>query len=112
MKNIDNFKTWKYNIVTMHGGYTADIIDGVLYRIIECDSVEFFADKKVYPAVSDTYISDSRPYIFDGETGRISADENYSGTNILFELKPDSAKADSEKAAEYLEKLENRRGEQ
>lgn len=109
---IEGLEPWNYNIVTMHGGYTADIIDGVLYRIIECDSVEFFADKKIYLAVSDTYISRDQPYIFDEETGRIYADENYSGTNILFELELDRSKADSEKAAEYLEKLENRKGEQ
>lgn len=109
---IEGLEPWKYNIMTMHGGYTADIIDGVLYRIIQCDSVEYFADKTVYLAVSDTRIDGSQPYIFDEDTGKISSDENYDGTNILFELKLDSSKADSEKAAEYLKKIENGDGGQ
>ncbi len=32
---IEGLKPWQYNIFTMNGGYTADIINGVLYRIVE-----------------------------------------------------------------------------
>ncbi len=49
----------------MNGGYTADITDGVLYRIIEFDSIEFFADRKVYMAILSDMFVDSKAYSFD-----------------------------------------------
>ncbi len=51
---IDGLKPWEYNIYTMHGIYGAQITDGVLYRIIEFDSIGCFADRNVYMAVTDS----------------------------------------------------------
>lgn len=102
---IEGLDPMKYNIFTMNGGYFADISDGVLYRIIEFDSVEYFADKPVYIAVLSEAFMNRNAYSYESETGKISANENYDGTNMLIELQLDKSKANPEKALEYLEKL-------
>lgn len=102
---IEGLNPWQYNIFTMNGGYTADIIDGVLYRIIEFDNIEIFADRNVYMAVLSEQFLDNTSYSFDEKTGSISPKEDYKGTNILIKLKLDKSKANPKKAAEYLNKL-------
>lgn len=102
---IEGFAPWQYNIFTMHGGYLEQIVDGILYRIIEVDSLEYFADKHVYLAVVDSPFLSNEPFCFDEETGSISENKSYDGTNILFELNLDKSKANPAKAAEYLEKI-------
>lgn len=104
---VQGLKPWQFNIVFMQGGYTALIENGILYRMIECDNIEYFADKQIYLAVTDMTFIDNQPFAFDENTGLISANENYDGTNILFNLELDKSKADPEKAAEYLKSLEN-----
>lgn len=102
---IQGLKPWQYNIFTMNGGYTADIIDGVLYRIIEFDSIEYFADREVYMAIlSDSFLNNTS-YAFDEATGKISPKETFDGTNILIKLNLDKAKANPQKAQEYLNTL-------
>ncbi len=101
---IEGLSPWKYNIFTMNGGYTADILNGILYRIIEFDSIEYFADRTVYMAVvSEPFIKNTQ-YSYDENTGAIAAKDDYDGTNILIELKLDKSKANPEKAREYLDK--------
>lgn len=103
---IQGLNPQRYNIVTMNGGYSAKIIDGILYRITECDSVEFFADRNIYLAVTDTTFLNKNQYNFDEKNGIITENENYEGTNILFDLELDKSKADPQKARDYLERLE------
>lgn len=105
---IQGLKPWQYNIFTMNGGYSADIIDGVLYRIIEFDSVEYFADREVYMAVVSESFLNNKPYSFDEITGKIAQKEDYEGTNILIKLKLDKSKANPQKAEEYLKKLDEK----
>lgn len=107
---IQGLKPWQYNIVTMNGGYSAQIIDGVLYRIIECDNVEYFSDKNIYLAVTDSVFLNNTQYDFDEKTGKITENKEYDGTNILFDLKLDKSKADPKKAQEYLDKLHEEQG--
>ena len=59
---IEGFAPWQYNIFTMHGGYLEQIVDDVLYRIIEVDSLEYFADKHVYLAVVDSPFLSNEPF--------------------------------------------------
>lgn len=108
---ISGLDPQRYNIITMHGGYSAKIIDGILYRIIECDSIEYFADGNLYIGIADTVFPKKGQFDFDEDTGNISENKEYSGTNILFELKLDKSKANPEKAQEYLKSLENQSGE-
>ncbi len=104
---IEGFKPWQVNIATMHGGYTEKISDGIMYRIIECDDIGCFADRKLYIGVSDrTFISGST-YNFDEESGKISESPDYDGTNILFELKLEPELADKDKAEKYIKSLRN-----
>lgn len=102
---IQGYRPWELNIVYMQGGYTADIIDGVLYRLTECDSIEYFADRQIYMAVADMTFINNRPFKYDKDTGLISENEEYDGTNILFELELDKTKADRQKAEEYLKEI-------
>lgn len=108
---ISGLDPQRYNIITMHGGYSAKIIDGILYRIIECDSIEYFADRNLYIGIADTVFPKKGQFDFDESAGNISENKEYSGTNILFELKLDKSKANPEKAQEYLKSLENQSGE-
>ncbi len=103
---IQGLTPWEYNIVTMNGSYMEKIIDGVLYRIIECDNIEVFADKKLYLAISDTAFFSKSAYQYEEATGDITAAEDYKGTNALFDLILDPSKADAIKAKEYLKQLE------
>lgn len=103
---ISGLSPWQYNIFTMNGGSTSQVIDGVLYRIIEFDNIEYFADRPVYiGVVSDSFIN-NQTFAFDEQTGKISANDNFDGTNILFELKLDPSKANPQKAEEYLKALD------
>ncbi|WOO35279.1 hypothetical protein R2R35_15935 [Anaerocolumna sp. AGMB13020] len=103
---IQGLNPWKYNIVTMNGGYMEKIIDGILYRITECDNIGIFADKELYLAVSDTNFYSTEAFDYDEETGLITEKDSYQGTNVLFKLELDPKGANKEKAAEYIEKFE------
>lgn len=103
---IHGLAPWKYNIVTMNGSYMANIIDGVLYRIIECDNIEIFADRKLYLAVSSTPFFSIEAFDFDETTGDITVNNDFDGTNVLFDLVLDSSKADPIKAQEYIEQMD------
>lgn len=79
-------KPWQTNIATLHGGFTAKVIDGVLYRIIDLDSIEQIDCDTMYMAVvSEAFINNTQ-YIYDEQTGEISVNEEYDGTNILIKL--------------------------
>lgn len=91
-----------YNVASMNGNATELWDNGVLYRLVECDNVEIFADRGLYLCVCDGSFYNQSAYQYDTETGKITRNEDYSGMNALFELPVDEAKADPEKAAEYL----------
>lgn len=93
----------KYNIVTMHGGYSEIIKYGIMYRMIECDNVEIFADRKVYLCVTNTVFYDNNAYVFNEDTGEITVNSEYDGMNLLFDLPLNKDKADKEAAGQYLE---------
>ena len=95
---------WQFNIFFMSGAYTGQIIDDVLYMIYDCGNLELFADKGVYLGVTDSAPS-VESYQYDPQTGVISSNTEYSGLNLLFELKLDPSKANPQKAEEYLQSL-------
>ena len=104
---IQGLNPRKYNIVTMDGGYSEIIKDGIMYRMIECDNVEIFADKKIYLCVTNTVFFDTDAYIFDEDTGEITVNSEYNGMNLLFDLPLNKNKADKEAAEQYLEEFNN-----
>ncbi|MDE6663957.1 MAG: hypothetical protein K2K46_11545 [Lachnospiraceae bacterium] len=97
----------KYSIMSMGGGSSAVVKDGVEYRIMEMDNIEMFADKGIYVGVSSGTFYDANAYIYDENTGVMTQNPDYDGVNALFELPIDKDKADPEAAKAYLEELEN-----
>lgn len=104
---IEGYEPWIYNIFTMNGGYSENIIDGILYRIIEFDNIEYFADRSVYLAVLNNGFYNINAYNYDIKTGLITRNNDYNGTNILFNLDMDKSKANPQKAKEYISKIQN-----
>ncbi|MEI7027046.1 hypothetical protein [Paenibacillus sp. y28] len=102
---IKGLEPWKFNIVTMNGAYSEDVIDGVMYRLIACDQIEIFADKGVYLAISSgSPFYNNKAFAYDAATGEIHANKDYPGAAVLFDLPLNPAKADPVKAETYMEK--------
>lgn len=103
---IQGLNPLNFNAITMNGGYAETVLNGVRYRIAECDNVEYFADHKMYLCVMEGVFYDQAAYHYDRESGEISVNEDYEGINLLFDLPMDESKADPDKAAEYIENME------
>lgn len=88
----------QYNAATLCGNYGEFVEDGILYRLLECDNIEYFADQRVYLCVTDTTFYSADLYDWDEAGGVISRNTSYEGLNALFELELDAAKADAAKA--------------
>lgn len=95
-----------FNIYTMNGGKESQIIDGILYSITACDSLEIFADKGAYIGVLECP-DFSAAYNFDKSTGKITPNKNFKGLNLLFEVKLDISKANPKAAKKFLEKIKH-----
>ena len=97
------------NTVMMNGGYVSQTIDGVLYRIIECDNKEIFAHEGLCFAINNGVFFNPDAYLYNALTGEITANPNYSGTSAVFDLPIDPALGDPTKAAQYQADLAARR---
>ncbi|MDE6913540.1 MAG: hypothetical protein K2P35_07585 [Lachnospiraceae bacterium] len=95
----------KYSLQSMGGGHSTVVRDGVMYRMVEMDNIEMFADKGIYVGVSSGTFYDAEAYRFDESSGEISPNTDYEGVNALFILPVDKRKADSAAAEAYLEAL-------
>jgi hypothetical protein len=102
---IKGEKPWQVNIASMNGGYSDCVIDGVMYRLIECDGVEIFADRGLYLCISTSNFYDVNAFNYNEETGEISPNADYKGASALFDLPLDKAKADPARAEKYLQEL-------
>ena len=78
----------------------------MLYWLINCSNVEYFADHRIYLCVTDTDFYKTGLYNYDETDGSISRREEYDGLNALFELELDAEKADP--AAAHALLAENR----
>lgn len=96
----------QYSLMTMGGGYSEFVRDGIQYRILEMDNIEMFADRGIYVGVTASDFYDSDAYIYDETSGDISRNPDYTGLNALFELPIDKSKADPEAAERYLHILQ------
>lgn len=90
---------------TMDVGLCWFIKDGVIYAIMDCDNLEMFAARGVQVGVVDEFGDESEAFFMDEKTGVYSKKPDYKGTNALFSLPLDQAKADDKAADEYIEKL-------
>lgn len=95
-----------YSIMSMGGGYSEFVENGVQYRLLEMENIEMFADRGIYIGVSSGDFYDSSAYIYDESTGEMIRNESYDGVNALFNLPLDPAKADRARAEQYLEELQ------
>lgn len=102
---IKGQKPWQVNIASMNGGYSACVIDGVMYRLIECDGIEMFADRGLYMCVSSSTFYDIKAFSYNEKTGEVTINKNYNGVAALFDLPLDIKKADHKKADKYLSEL-------
>ena len=102
---IKGQKPWQVNIFTMNGGYSECVVDGIMYRMIECDNIEMFADRGVYLYVGTGSFINNKTVSYNEETGEISTNANNKESNALFSLPLDIKKADHEKAEKYLKEL-------
>lgn len=103
---IKGLKPWQVNIASMKGGYSEVVLDGIQYRLIECDGVEMFADRGVYLAISSgSPFYNSEAFAYNESTGEVTAKSNYNGVSLLMDLPLDKAKADPAKAEAYLKEL-------
>lgn len=101
---ISGQEPWRCNIFTLNGGHTEKILEGVLYRIIDCDSLQYFADRTVYLAIYEGFAPSAEIFAMDVD-GSIRYDESYEGSKAIFELPLDASKADPIKAAEILDQM-------
>lgn len=76
--------------------------DGVVYELLECKNLEIFADRGVQIGVVDSFGDESRAFSMDEKTGVYSKKEGYDGTNALFSVPFDPAKADKAAADAVL----------
>lgn len=66
----------------------------MLYWLVNCSNVEYFADHTLYLCVTDTDFYRKGLYNYNEEDGSISRREDYDGLNALFVLELDESKAD------------------
>lgn len=103
---VQGLNPMKYNVMSMGGGYSEFVRDGVRYRLIEMHNIEMFADREIYVGINSGTFYDTNAYDFDEETGKITRNEGYEGLNALFKLPVDTNRADSEAAKAYLESMD------
>lgn len=103
---IQGYNPVNFNAMTMDGGQSWKVIDGVRYSIVECDNVEIFADHRLYLCVMDEMMYNKAAYDYDVETGVICPNADYAGMNLLFDLPLDAGKADPQAVEKYLDTFE------
>ncbi|HJC08834.1 MAG TPA: hypothetical protein H9706_07575 [Candidatus Gemmiger stercorigallinarum] len=82
--------------------------DGVRYLFLGCDNVEAFADRDVVLCVSTgSPFYNTEAFQFDAVTGAITADPDYAGVNLVFDLPLDAGKADPEAAQAWIDEWKN-----
>ena len=102
---VEGYKPWHVNIFTIgNGGKTGFIYEGVEYFIIECESVEIFADSQVYIAAYEGGAPSTKEFSIS-EDGKISFNKSYEGMSVLFEIPLDDSKANPEAVAALIDKL-------
>lgn len=78
--------------------------DGVHYLLIGCDNVEIFADRDVVLCVSTgSAFYNTEAFRFDTSTGAVTANPDYTGVNLVFDLPLDESKADPEAARNFID---------
>lgn len=96
-----------YNAMTLNGGITSFVQDGIQYQLAECDNMTVFADRGLYVGVNENISYDSSAYCFDEVTGEIIANPEYKGISVVFELLLPESFADKEAAQKIMDEMES-----
>lgn len=102
---IQGYKPHQINAFSLDGGYTEFVEDGILYRLLECDNIEKFANKTIYLGVLEGDFYDNQAYCYDEESGKITPNKEFEGLNALFTLPIDKSKADENAVKEFESKM-------
>lgn len=108
---VEGLNPGLYNAATFGGNYSKFVEDGILYHLLECDNIEYFADHKIYLCVTDTVFYDNRLYHYNEADGSITRNTEYEGLNALFDLKMDASLADPAKAQNLIDEIDDRLSE-
>lgn len=75
---VKGIKPWQFNIYFMEGGYTEFVKDGIQYRMIDCDSIEMFADRGLELCViGNSFTYSTEAFAYNEQTGEITPNEAY-----------------------------------
>lgn len=99
---VKGLEPWIVNAASLHGNYGDTVVDGIMYRLVECDNVAMFADRGLYFAVCTEWFINNSTFSFDETTGEISVNPDYNGASAVFDLPIDESLADPELAEQYL----------
>ena len=94
-------KPWQFNVATLGGNASVILEDGVVYCLVEFNDIMAFADREIYLAVCGGFPS-AGTFLMDEATGKISANPDDPGFNVVFTLPIDPSYADPERAQDYL----------
>lgn len=99
---IQGLEPWNFNMASMGGSYSEMEKDGIWYRVMECDNIVPFANRRLYLCINESQFYRSEAFRYNQEDGTITRNEEYEGINLLFDLPIDPAYGDEQKVAEYL----------
>lgn len=81
---IQGLAPWQYNMASMGGSHSTTVKDGVLYRIIACDDIALFADRRIYLCITDTTFYPAEAYDYNETDGTISRNEAYEAKALAY----------------------------
>ncbi len=102
---IKGMNMLEYNASTMGGGYSESVVDGIQYRILECDNVEIFAHKGLYIGVNDGFSPRLTAFTVNETTGEITRNASYEGVSAVFNLPIPAFKGSEEAAEAYIKSM-------
>lgn len=96
---------WQYWLDPQRSDVT---VDGVRYLLVGCDELEPFADQGGVLCLSTGGIGwNGAAFHYDAATGTVTANPDYDGVNLVFDLPLDASRADPDKAQAFIEQWKN-----
>ncbi len=92
------------NVASLNGGFFDIVEDGIMYRLMDCSSIEVFASTQVYLGVADGMLN-MRAFSYNEKDGTVYPNPDYDGVKALFNLPLDTSKADPDKALEVIQSI-------
>ena len=99
---VAGYTPWSVNNWTLHAGVSNMEQDGIIYYLLDVQSIEMFADHTVYLAFYQGTVP-SRDTFTMAEDGTISFAEDFEGPHALFTLPLDQSKAAPAAVERFIE---------